>query len=63
MIARTCGLLADNPAMGRRRDDLAAGLRSFPDGKYLIIYRAMRGVEGVEIVRIVLGARDLASLF
>ena len=60
-IERTCGLLADNPAMGRRRDDLVARLRSFPHGKYLIFYRPIRG--GVEIVRIVRGSRDIASLF
>jgi len=33
-------LLADNPHLGRRRDDdLRIGLRSFPVGRYLILYR------------------------
>ncbi len=59
-IERTCRLLADNPAMGRC-DDLAARLRSFRHGKHAISDRAIRG--GVEIVRIVRGARNVASLF
>ena len=60
-VERTCRPLADNPGMGRRRDELRRGLRSFPHGKYLILYRPVRG--GVEIARILLGARDIAALF
>ncbi len=32
-------LLADHPYVGRLREDLRAGLRSFPVGQYVIIYR------------------------
>jgi toxin ParE1/3/4 len=31
-------LLGDNPHIGRRRDELRAGYRSFPLGDYLILY-------------------------
>ena len=53
--------LADNPRMGPARPDLAESLRYFVVGRYLIIYREAPG--GVEIVRVVHGARHLPSLF
>ncbi len=34
--------LAESPMMGRTRDELASGLRSFPVGRYLIFYRLLR---------------------
>jgi toxin ParE1/3/4 len=38
-------LLASNPHIGRRRDaDLRPGLRSFPVGQYIIIYRIESGM-------------------
>jgi toxin ParE1/3/4 len=54
--------LARHPHMGRRRDaDLRPGLRSFPVGAYLIIYR-IEG-EDVLILHVVRGSRDLEALF
>ncbi|HEX6860639.1 MAG TPA: type II toxin-antitoxin system RelE/ParE family toxin [Caulobacteraceae bacterium] len=50
-------LLADNPGMGRAREDLAPGLRTFPVGEYLIFYRAIKG--GIDIVRLLHGRRDI----
>jgi plasmid stabilization system protein ParE len=39
-IAERFWLLAQHPRIGRRRDqDLRPGLRSFPVGEYVIIYR------------------------
>ena len=32
-------LLGSHPRAGRRRDDLRAGLRGFPVGEYVILYR------------------------
>jgi toxin ParE1/3/4 len=32
-------LLASHPNIGRTRDDLRPGLRSFPVGDYVIVYR------------------------
>ena len=55
-------LLGQYPQMGRRRDhDLRAGLRSFPAGEYVILYR----VEGADtlILHIIRGSRDIEALF
>lgn len=30
--------LADNPALGRNRDDVADGYRSFPEGQHVVFY-------------------------
>ena len=54
-------LLAQQPCIGRRRADLADGLRSFPVGSYVIFYLAVPG--GVKIVRVLHGARDLETTF
>ena len=60
-IDTVCEHLADNPRMGPARPDLAEGLRYFVSGSYLIVYREAPG--GVEIVRVVHGARHLPDLF
>ena len=55
-------LLSTHSYLGRPRDkDLRPGLRSFPVGNYLVIYR----VEGedVLILHVAHGRRDLESLF
>ncbi|MCB1581339.1 MAG: type II toxin-antitoxin system RelE/ParE family toxin [Alphaproteobacteria bacterium] len=54
-------LLSEQPRLGPARPDIAQGLRYFPVGNYLILYREM--TEGVEIVRVVHGARRLSRLF
>ena len=53
--------LAQWPQIGRRRSELAASLRSFSVGRYVIFYRPMEN--GIEVVRILHGARDLPPLF
>ena len=53
-------LLAEWPDSGRNRDDLEPGLRSHPVGNYIIFYR--NGAKGVEIARVLHGARDLGRL-
>ena len=53
--------LASMPYMGRAREELSAGLRSFPVQKYVIFFRPLEG--GVEIVRVLSGARDFPPLF
>jgi toxin ParE1/3/4 len=60
-LTATCRKLADNPGLGRNRPDLSTGLRSFPVGNYLIIYRATPG--GARIIRVLHGARDIPELF
>jgi toxin ParE1/3/4 len=60
-INSTCYKLATFPSMGRRRDELAPALRSFPVETYLIFYRPT--TTGIEILRVVSGYRELTTLF
>jgi toxin ParE1/3/4 len=53
--------IAITPGMGRRRDELLPMLRGMPYGNYLIFYFA--GDDGIEVIRIINGARDLETLF
>jgi toxin ParE1/3/4 len=53
--------LATSPGIGRRRDALLSGLRSFPCGNYLIFY--MPADDGADGVRVLNGARDIEALF
>lgn len=54
-------LLACHPHIGRRRDeDLRPGLRSFPVGEYVIIYRVEE--EDVLILHVFRGSRDIEAL-
>jgi toxin ParE1/3/4 len=52
--------LARQPRMGRLRPELATNLRSLPVGKYVIFYVPLP--KGVEIIRVLHGARDIESL-
>jgi toxin ParE1/3/4 len=54
-------LLGTYPRAGRQRDDLWPGMRIFPVGDYVVLYR----VEGNDVVidRVVRGSRDLEALF
>jgi toxin ParE1/3/4 len=54
-------ILAENPGMGRKRDELLPGLRSFPVGSYLIFYYPIN--QGIEVIRVFHGARDIPSFF
>lgn len=54
-------LLAEHPRLGPTRPDIAPNLRYFPVGSYLLLYRILSN--GVEIVRVVHGARRLDCLF
>nr|MCM0591918.1 type II toxin-antitoxin system RelE/ParE family toxin [Gloeotrichia echinulata DEX184] len=53
--------LVATPEIGRKRADIAPLIRSFPVGKYLIFYRIIDS--GIEIVRVIHGARDIENLF
>lgn len=61
LFERNCKSIAKTPAIGRRRDELAPGLRSLSIRKYIIFYRYNKS--RVEIIRIMHGARDISSFF
>jgi len=48
------------PEMGAARDEIRPGVRSFPCGNYLVLYRLMD--YGIAVVRVVWGGRDLQVL-
>ncbi len=52
--------LTENPYLGRRRDDLRPGYRSFPVSDYVVIYRVAG--EEVLLLRIIRGSRDIPEL-
>lgn len=53
--------LAENPYAGRARDtDLGRGRRSFPVGRYVILYRVAG--QSVLILRVVHARRDLQAV-
>ena len=60
-IDRKLHELADSPHIGRSRAELLAGLSSFPFGRYIIFYLIIPG--GIEIVRVLNGARDIDPQF
>ena len=53
-------LLSERPRIGRARPDLRPELRSWPHRSYIVLYRAIEG--GIEIIRVVHGARDLVAV-
>ncbi len=54
-------LLERNPKLGRTRHELLVNLRAFAVKKYVILYTPLEN--GVEIFRILHGARDLDAIF
>ncbi len=54
-------LLARQPGLGRVREELAAGLRSFPVGRYVIFYEPVP--DGIAVVRVLHSGRDLDAQF
>ena len=60
-IISKCGLLAQNPKVGRERNDLIVNLRQFPFKKYNIYYFPIEN--GVEIYRVLHSSRDNVQVF
>jgi toxin ParE1/3/4 len=60
-ITQRFHFLSAYPRIGRRRDDLRPGLRSYPADDYVILYR----IDGADvvIVHIFHGRRDIDGLF
>ena len=59
-IDTKCRLLRDHPELGPGRPDIAEGARMLVIGRWLALYRLTEG--GVQVVRIIDAARDLARL-
>jgi toxin ParE1/3/4 len=60
-IAERFWLVGEHPNAGRASEEIAAGVRCFPAGKYLIYYRRTRAC--TEILHIFHGARDQERAF
>jgi toxin ParE1/3/4 len=54
-------LLVAQPMMGRARDELEPGVRSFPFGRYVVFYVPLD--DGIDVVRVLHGARDIDAVF
>jgi toxin ParE1/3/4 len=60
-IRTTCEYIAKNPEIGERRPEFKTGqFRSTLAGNYVIFYRPI--ADGIEIARVVSGARDVRNL-
>lgn len=53
--------IAKNPYLGRSRDEIIDGVRSYRVGAYVIFYLIDR--HHIRIVRVLHGARDIDSVF
>ena len=60
-VEKQCRLLAEFPNIGTSCDALLPGLRFLVVDKYVLFYIALD--DGIEVVRVLHGARDLESLF
>ena len=54
-------MLATQPMMGRARDELVPGVRSFPFGRYVVFYVPLD--HGIDVVRVLHGAPDIDAVF
>lgn len=59
-VDETAHLIATQPAMGRKREELGQRLRSFPVGPFVLFYRTTKGC--IELARVLRGSRDIPSL-
>jgi len=60
-FARRCQQLVNFPNLGRTYAEIRHDLRGLPLDGYIILYRILD--DGIEILRVVSGRRDLPSLF
>ncbi|WP_341710400.1 type II toxin-antitoxin system RelE/ParE family toxin [Limnobacter sp.] len=54
-------LWATQPMMGRSRDELATGLRSFAFGRYVVFFLPIS--DGLDVVRVLHASRDINEHF
>ncbi len=48
-----------NPELGKKRDEIVPGLRSFPIAKHVVFYRLLK--DRIRIVRVLHGSRDIPN--
>ncbi|MBM3943296.1 MAG: type II toxin-antitoxin system RelE/ParE family toxin [SAR202 cluster bacterium] len=62
-LERQCYHLADHPELGRLRPEFGLNIRTFlvPRTRYILFYRAVE--DGVQILHVRQGSRDLRRLF
>ena len=60
-LFETLELLANQPELGERREDLGQNIRAFVVRPYVIFYQPVP--DGIHVARIVHGARDFPSMF
>jgi toxin ParE1/3/4 len=56
-------MLARAPAIGRARPEIGSRIRSFVVNRYVLFYRPLTGAVGIELVRVLHGARDVDAVF
>lgn len=61
LLEQKTASLADTPGLGRAREELQPGLRSFAVGNHVIFYRSR--AHGIEVVRVLHGRRDIEAIF
>lgn len=54
-------LWATQPMMGRSRDELATGIRSFAFGRYVVFFQPLK--DGIDVVRVLHSSRDIDAAF
>ncbi|MBD6619434.1 type II toxin-antitoxin system RelE/ParE family toxin [Komarekiella sp. 'clone 1'] len=54
-------ILARNPGIGRRREELAPGLRSFVVKNFVVFYQEIES--RIDVIRVLHGSRDIESIF
>lgn len=62
-IAQHLDILASAPHMGRVRNEILAGLRSFPIRRHIVFYMPLEHETGIDVIRILHTARDIGTVF
>jgi len=60
-IVKKFSTLRDHPHIGRQRDELLVNLRSLVVRNYVIFYQPVE--DGIEVLRVIHGSRDIDTLF
>jgi len=62
-IEETIHILAFMPGMGRPRPYLREGTRAFAVAPWTVIYEPLPELDGIRVIRVVDGRRDLPEIF